>query len=119
METRGWSRRSRRDTPAVSDAAFVSMQRLASALRQRGNSRRATRCYGAKTQTRTARPAQPLYKVAEQAGAEVVSWATPCVGGWGLQKRTWTNEREPGRTIDSYPLSLQQKSTFKQAGGSG
>jgi hypothetical protein len=34
MAMRGWSRRSRRGTLAVSDAAFASMQLLASALRR-------------------------------------------------------------------------------------
>jgi hypothetical protein len=34
MAMRGWSRRSRRDTPAVTDAAFASMLLLASALRR-------------------------------------------------------------------------------------
>jgi hypothetical protein len=74
MAMLGWSRRSRRGSPAEADAAFASAASGECASTCAGNARRATRRYGARTRTRTARLLR-LCKMAEQAGAELETMA--------------------------------------------
>src|SRR5262249_51496254 len=119
MAMHGLCRRSRGGTLAVTDAAFASMQLLATALRRaeavRGETRDAN---GATMQTRTARPVLPPASCRAGWGG-VAGLAVRRVRRLGLQKRARHLAQRRWRHSESVAEAEHPRAESRSLGGNG